>query len=258
MSRADYALITGASSGIGECFARALAARKHNLALVARSEEKLRALADKLRGQHDIRTAALAFDLSVAGAAAALVEKLHADALSVDLLINNAGFGGRGEFWQLPLDRQAEMMRLNVLAVVELTHLLLPPMVAERSGAIINVSSTASFQPVPYTATYAATKAFVTSFSMSLAEEVRPYGIRVVTLCPGGTRTNFFVAGDYRKRNLPGGLQTPEEVVAAALLALDRTGGLVTPRFMNKISVFIQRFLPRGVVARIASRVFRP
>jgi short-subunit dehydrogenase len=258
MSEQTYALITGASSGIGECFARALAARKHNLALVARSKEKLEALAQQLSSQHGVEALALASDLSVPGAAATLAEKLRGEQISVDLLINNAGFGGRGEFWDLPLNRFSEMIRLNVQAVVELTHLMLPPMIERRAGAIINVSSTASFQPVPYTAVYAATKAFVTSFSMSLAEEARPYGIRVVTLCPGGTRTNFFVAGHYRKRTLPGGLQAPEEVVAGALRALDRGGGLVVPRFMNKLSVLVQRLIPRELVARIAARVFRP
>jgi short-subunit dehydrogenase len=258
MSEQTYALITGASSGIGECFAHALASRKHNLVLVARSKEKLEALAQQLSSQHGVRAVALTFDMSVPIAAASLAEKLGGEQISVDLLINNAGFGGRGELWDLPLDRLSEMMRLNVQAVVELTHLLLPAMIERRAGAMINVSSTASFQPVPYTAVYAATKAFVTSFSMSLAEEVRPYGIRVVTLCPGGTRTNFFVAGNYRKRTLPGGLQAPEEVVAAALAALDRGGGLVVPRLMNKLSVLVQRLIPRRAVARIAAGLFRP
>ena len=259
MSPSGYALITGASSGIGECFARALAARKRNLVLVARSKDKLLALAEELRDKHGIETVAPDFDLSVPGAPAALVEALRTERLSVELLINNAGFGGRGEFWTLPLDRQSEMLRLNVLGVVELTHLLLPAMIEHRSGAVINVSSTASFQPVAYTSTYAATKAFVTSFSMAIAEEVRPYGIKVVTLCPGGTRTNFFSVGEYRRgSSLPGGLQAPEAVVAEALKALDRQGGLVVPRFLNKISVFFQRFIPRSAVAKIAARLFRP
>lgn len=258
MNPGAYSLITGASSGIGECFARALAARKNNLALVARSQDKLSALARDLGARHGIQAVPLIFDLSLPGAPTALARKLREEQIAVDLLINNAGFGARGEFWRLPLDRQQEMVRLNVLAVAELTHLLLPAMAERREGAIINVSSTAGFQAVPYTTVYAATKAFVTSFSMSLAEEARPYGIKVVTLCPGGTRTNFFVAGDYRKRNLPGGLQAPEEVVAAALQALDHNGGLVVPRFMNKLSVFVQRLVPRSVVTRLAARVFRP
>ncbi|MGE5325864.1 MAG: SDR family NAD(P)-dependent oxidoreductase [Deltaproteobacteria bacterium] len=258
MAELNYALITGASSGIGECFARALAARKHNLVLVARSKDKLEALAEELSAKHRLRAAAFAADLSRPGAASALAERLAAKKLPVDLLVNNAGFGARGEFWHLSLERMQEMMQLNVLTLVELTHRLIPAMIANKSGAVINVSSTASFQPVPYTTIYGATKAFVTSFSMALAEELRPHGIRVVTLCPGGTRTNFFVASDYKKRTLPGGLQAPEEVVEEALRALDRSGGLVIPRFTNKMSIFSQRLVPRRTVARIAARLFGP
>jgi uncharacterized protein len=253
-----YALITGASSGIGECFARALATRKHNLVLVARSKDKLDALAAEFRSKHGVEAVALDADLSKPGAASALAERLASDQLSVNLLVNNAGFGARGEFWDLQLERFQEMLQLNVLTLVELTRHLLPAMVANKSGGIINVSSTASFQPVPYTTVYGATKAFVTSFSMAVAEELRAYGIKVVTLCPGGTKTNFFVAGDYKKRSLPGGLQAPEEVVGEALRAFDRSGGLVIPRFMNKMSIFSQRLVPRSTVARITAKLFRP
>lgn len=257
MPQTNYALITGASSGIGECFARALAARGHNLLLVARSVDKLEARARELRAAHSIQAEPLAFDLSARGAAAELVKTLRERQLPVGLLVNNAGFGGREEFWNLSLARQSAMISLNVLAIVELTHLLLPPMLEARRGGIINVSSTASFQPLPYTTTYAATKAFVTSFSLGLAEEVRPYGVTVVTLCPGGTRTNFFAASHYGRPKIPGGLQPPEEVVEAALGALDRGGGLVIPRLLNQLAVFSQRFMPRSWVARAAARVFR-
>src|SRR5213082_3580919 len=183
-----YALITGASSGIGEQFARALAARGHNLVLVARSREKLQSLAAELARVNGILAEALPFDLSAAGAADQLARALGERGHEIDLLVNNAGFGARGEFWQLPLDRQSEMLRLNIHAAMELTHRLLPAMIAKRHGAIINV---------PSTTTYAATKAFVTSFSLGLAEELRAYGIAVVTLCPGGTRTNFFEKSQY-------------------------------------------------------------
>lgn len=253
----DYALITGASSGIGECFARALAARKHKLVLVARSKAKLDALATELRAAHAILAQPLDFDLSRPGAAAHLARDLRERQLKIDLLVNNAGFGARGKFWELPLERQAEMLRLNVQALVELTHLLLPAMVEQRRGGIINVSSTASFQPVPYTTTYGATKAFVTSYSLGLAEELRPYGVAVVTLCPGGTRTNFFAASQYGEWKSPGGHQAPAKVVEAALKALDRGGGLVVPRLINKFGVFSQRFVPRSLVAKIAARMFR-
>jgi uncharacterized protein len=257
MAQQDCALITGASSGIGECFARALAARGRNSVLVARSEEKLESLAAELHARHGIAAEAIPLDLAEAGSAGRLAEILGNRQFKIDLLVNNAGFGARGRFWELPRDRQSEMIRSNVLTLAELTHLLLPAMVAEGRGAIINVSSTSSFQPIPYTATYAATKAFVTSFSEGLREELRRYGITVVTLCPGGTQTDFFRASGYGRPKLPGGIQPPEEVVEAALRALDRKGGLVVPRFLNKLGVFVQRFAPRGLVVKITARMFR-
>lgn len=257
MPQSHYALITGASSGIGECFARALAARGRSLVLVARSSGQLESLAAELRAGYGIAAEPITLDLGKPGAAGRLAETLRQRGLRIDLLVNNAGFGARGRFWELPLQRQSEMIRLNVGALAELTHLLLPPMVEARRGVVINVSSTSSFQPIPYTATYAATKAFVTSFSQALREELRPFGITVVTLCPGGTQTNFFRASGYGRPKLPGGIQPPEEVVAAALEALDSRGGLVVPRLLNRLGVFTQRFLPRSLVLKIAGHIFR-
>jgi hypothetical protein len=176
----------------------------------------------------------------------------------VDLLVNNAGFGAHGEFWKLPLDRQSEMLRLNIVTLTELTRLLLPAMVAQRSGGIINISSTAGFQPIPYTSVYAATKAYVTSFSMALAEEVCGYGVKVLALCPGGTATNFFDAGRFSKREFPGGLQSPEKVVQVGLRALDRGLSLAVTRFINRLMIFVQRLAPRRLVARQAGEMFRP
>jgi short-subunit dehydrogenase len=257
MTQPDYSLITGASSGIGECFARALAARGRNLVLVARSKEKLESLAAELSAAHGIAAQPMVFDLADSGAAGRLAEALRERQLKIDLLVNNAGFGGRGRFWELPLERQSEMIRLNVLALTELTYLLLPEMLKEGRGAIINVSSTSSFQPIPFTATYAASKAFVTSFSEALREELRRSGIIVVTLCPGGTQTNFFRASGYGRPKLPGGIQPPEEVVVAALKALESGGGLVVPRLLNKLGVAVQRIAPRSLVVRITARMFR-
>jgi short-subunit dehydrogenase len=257
MNQPRYALVTGASSGIGECFARALGARKWNLVLVARTEEKLSALANELGSAYGIQAAPLAVDLSAPGATGRLVATLRERQLEIGLLVNNAGFGARGRFDKLSLDRQSEMLRLNVHTLMELTYALLPPMVEKKKGALINVSSTASFQPVPFTAVYAASKAFVTTFSMSLAEELRPYGIIVVTLCPGGTQTNFFAASHYGTRKLPGGLQDPGQVVAKALKALDRGGGLVVPRLLNKFFLEIQRVLPRSWVPGFSAKIFR-
>jgi len=253
-----FALITGASSGIGACFARALASRGRNLVLVARSEDKLAALASEITARHARRVEVIAQDLSQEGAAGPLVAALQERGITVDLLVNNAGFGAQGEFWKLPLDRQVEMLRLNIVALTELTHLLLPAMVERRAGAIINISSTASFQPVAYTTAYAASKAYVTSFSMGLAEELRAYGVKVLALCPGGTATNFFDAGEFTRREFPGGLQSPEAVVEAGLRALDRGRTLAVTRWLNGLMVFAQRLAPRQFVARQAADMFRP
>jgi hypothetical protein len=131
-------------------------------------------------------------------------------------------------------------------------------MIERRAGGIINISSTASFQPVPYTSVYAATKAYVTSFSMGLAEEVEEYGVKVLALCPGGTATNFFDAGEFSKRDFPGGLQSPEEVVEAGLRAFDRGRSLAVARFIDRLTVFALRLVPRRLVARQAGEMFRP
>ena len=258
MTETAYALVTGASSGIGECFARALAARKRNLVLVARSEDRLRDLAAELRQRHGIQAEPIGADLALPGAAAALVAQLEERRLAVDLLVNNAGFGAQGEFAQLPLERQSRMLAVNIQAVVELTHFLIRPMIERGRGGVINVGSTASFQPVPYITVYAATKAFVSSFSQALAEEVRSHGITVVTLCPGGTRTNFLEVAGYTRSKLLGKLQAPEEVVEVGLRKLDQGGGLVVSRWVNKLGVFVQRLLPRKLPIRMAGEIFKP
>jgi short-subunit dehydrogenase len=254
----DFALITGASSGIGACFVHALAARGRNLVLVARSRDKLEALAGEIRGKHAIRIEVVALDLTVDGAPRSLAATLQERAVSVDLLVNNAGFGAQGEFWKLPLDRQTQMLGLNIVALTELTHLMLPAMIARRRGGIINVSSTAGFQPVPYTSVYGATKAYVTSFSMAIAVEAQAYGIKVLALCPGGTATNFFAASQWAKRDFVGGLQSPEEVVEVGLRAFDRGKSLVISRWRDRLMVFSQRLAPRWLPAQIAANMFRP
>ncbi len=258
MMSLSFALITGASSGIGEAFARALSARRHNLVLVARNEEKLKNLAAELISRDGIRAEVLPADLSLPGAIGNLISFLDAQQIEIELLVNNAGFGAQGELLAVPLERYHQMLNLNVLALMDLTYLLLRPMLARRRGSLINISSTACFQPVPYTAVYAATKAFVTHFSMALAEEVRGTPLTVVTVAPGGTATNFFQAGQYGRRSMPGGLQPAGEVVADALRQLDQGSGLVVPRLLNKATLFFQRFLPRSVVLRVTARLFRP
>ena len=253
-----FALITGASSGIGACFARALAARGRHLVLVARSKDKLEALKSEITARRSLQIEVVEQDLSIEGAAARLVTTLTGRGIVVDLLVNNAGFGAYGRFWKLPLARQAEMLRLNMVTLTELTYLLLPAMVERRAGGIINISSTASIQPVPYMNVYAATKAYVTSFSMGLAEEVREYGVKVLALCPGATDTNFFAAGQIGKINFVGGLQSPEAVVEAALRAFDRGASLTVTRFYNNFVIFAQRFVSRRFAAVQAGKLFRP
>lgn len=253
----EYSLITGASGGIGECFARALAARRQNLALVARSGDKLKALAEELEAQ-GIHIETIALDLTEPDAPVRVYEALVERGVEISLLVNNAGFGGQGRFWDLDLERQTAMVRLNIEVLLELAHLFTPGMVERRKGGIINVSSTASFQPLPYTAVYAATKAFVTSFSASLTEELRPFGVKVVTLCPGPTRTGFFEAGQYKSMKMRVAFQSPEAVVAAALKKLDRGGGLVLSRRIDEVMLLSERLLPRSWLARMTAGIFKP
>src|SRR5256884_1175945 len=237
-------LITGASSGIGEVFARKLAARGHNLLLVARSEEKLVALCNELGRSNNIHAQYVALSLSQTDAPAKLFAEARNRDLEIDLLINNAGFGSMGDFAKLDPARELNMIDLNVHALVELTHRFLQPMRERSSGAIINVASTAGFQPVPYMATYAATKAFVLSFSESLWEENRPYGIEVMALCPGVTDTNFFEAS--RMQRPPARTsQTPDEVVDTALRALKRRKSSVISGWTNFMAVEGERVLAR-------------
>src|SRR3954470_6831663 len=180
--RGRWALVTGASAGIGEAFARELAKRGMNVALAARREDRLRALADEIGTAHRVRTLVLPADLGREGAAEALWTAA-ADAREIHLLVNNAGFGLKGPFAELPLERQAEMVRLNCIALLELSHHALRHMQGRGSG-IVNVASIAGYQPIPLMATYAASKAFVVAFSEALTEEAREHGVRVVVVNP--------------------------------------------------------------------------
>ncbi|HYW72295.1 MAG TPA: SDR family oxidoreductase [Pyrinomonadaceae bacterium] len=249
-------LITGASSGIGEAFARKLAAQGHDLLLVARAEDKLIALCNELGLNHDVRAQYLAIDLTEADAAARLLAETRERYLEIDFLINNAGFGSLGEFAKLDLPRELNMIDLNVRSLVELTYLFLEPMRERGAGSIINVASTAGFQPVPFMATYGATKAFVLSFSEALAEENRPYGVKVLALCPGVTMTGFFAAS--RMRRPPGrASQTPEQVVEVALRALKRGKSSVISGWTNLFMMESQRVLPRSFVLKTMGSIMR-
>jgi short-subunit dehydrogenase len=252
-----YTLITGASSGIGEAFARRLAAEKHNLFLVARTEEKLRALCHELSRKHDISAKSLAVDLIEVDSDFAVFEETQKHDVEVDWLINNAGFGSMGDFAKLDLERELEMIELNITAVVALTHHYLTKMRERRSGTIINVSSAAGFQPLPFFATYAATKAFVTSFTEAIAEENRPYGIKVLALCPGTTDTGFFKASGIEDPMKVKGVQTPEQVVEAALSALKRGRSKVVSGWTNYMVASAVNILPNSLITRVAGKPLR-
>ncbi|HEV7797844.1 MAG TPA: SDR family oxidoreductase [Pyrinomonadaceae bacterium] len=259
MTRPGYALVTGASRGLGRSFARTLAARKQNLVLVARSGEKLEALAHELRALQGIQVENISLDLSQPGAGQHLADDLTRRGLEIDLLVNNAGFGDQGRFLQLSLERQLQAINLQNATVVELTHRLLPAMIERKQGGIITVSSMAGFQPIPFASVYSATKAFLTTFSLALEAEMVRHGVSVVTVCPGRLRVapEDVASGSERKR-FPGGEQAHEVVVNEALRMLDRGGGLVIPGAINKFAAFAERFIPRSKVAKLIKNISKP
>lgn len=251
------ALITGASSGIGRAFARALAERGMSVALVARSEERLRTLATELSQQYGVRAEVIPADLSQEGAARRIQQEVERRDLALDLLVNNAGFGLNGFFETLSPERDHQQVMVDVAAVVDLTHAFVPSMLARSEGAaVINVASTAGFQPIPYMAVYGASKAFVLSFSQALAEEYRTRGLRVLALCPGATETPFFaIAGEAASI---GRRHTPENVVATGLRALERGRSVVIDGGSNALLAQLSRLAPQRLVARIAGRIVHP
>src|SRR5258707_14438351 len=234
MKQDGFALITGASRGLGMAFARALAERHHNLVLVARSSEPLHAFASELRRSHAVSVIAAQADLSCCGAGQSLAEQLSSGGIPIDLLVNNAGFGLRGEFRDLSLPRQLEMLRLNNEAIVELTYSLLPGMLERRQKGIINISSTAGFQPIPFASAYSATKGFLTTFSLALEQGLRDAGVTVVTVCPG--RLRKAQNGEWQQpatRKCAGIYQSPQQVVKEALPVLANGGALAGPAAPN-------------------------
>ena len=252
-----WALITGASAGIGMALARELAAGGTNLVLTARRRDRLAGLAGELSAKHDIRTLVCVADLAQPVGPQQIFAFTEEKNIAIDLLVNNAGFGAYGAFHQVQLDRLIEMTQVNVTAVVHLTHLFLPGMIARRSGDILIVASTAAFQAVPYISTYAATKAFDLLFAEGLAEEVQQYGIRVCALCPGSTETEFFQVAGQRNhtRSAP---ESAEKVACVGLAALAAGKSSVISGFTNWLGAETVRFVPRRTVARIAGGIFRP
>ncbi len=250
-------LITGASGGIGEAFARRLAAEKHNLFLIARTEKRLHELCDELMLEHQITAHYLALDLNDDDADRKVYAEAERHQMEVEWLINNAGFGSMGEFSQMDLERELEMINLNVSVLVALTHRFLHGMRARKSGTIINVASTAGFQPVPFMATYAATKAFVRSFSEAIAEENRPHNITVTALCPGPTDTNFFNVADAKPLQVKG-MQSPEAVVETALKAVKNKKASVISGWTNYAGAVLGTFAPNQLITKTIGNVLRP
>jgi len=245
------AVVTGASAGLGVDFARQLSKQGHRLVLVARRKDRLQALAKELGNAR-----ALAIDLSAKGAAAKLMADLQTKGEVVDLLVNNAGFGLIGRFAKLDADREREMIDLNVGTLTDLCRAVAPGMIERRSGGIINVASTAAFQPGPRMAVYFATKAFVLSLTEALHEELKPHGVKVTCLCPGPTRTEFGDVAGFGGNGLfdKVAMESPD-VVAAGLKGLDRNKAVVVPGFVNKIVASSGRFAPRSVVRKIAGAI---
>ncbi len=245
------ALITGASAGLGVDFARQLSQRGHRLVLAARRKGRLEALAKELGNAR-----AVTIDLSKSGSAAKLLANLEDAGEQVEILVNNAGFGLIGRFAKLDAKRQRQMIDLNVGTLTDLCRAVAPAMIKRKSGGILNVASTAAFQPGPNMAVYFATKAYVLSFSEALHEELKPHGVKVTALCPGPTRTEFGEVAGFGGNGLFDrvAMESPE-VVAAGLNGLDRNRAVVVTGLANKIGAISTRFAPRSVVRKIAGAI---
>lgn len=243
-------LITGASAGLGEEFARQCAARGEAVALAARRRDRLEALAAELPDAH-----VFPIDLAAPDAAASLVNEIEAEGLEVATLINNAGIGAAGRFAALPLERQRQMIDLNVAAMTELCRLVLPGMIERKRGGILNVASTAAFQAGPNMAVYYASKAFVLSLSEALHQEVKGKGVKISCLCPGPVKTEFFEAAGMRGSMYDKLAGDAADVVKAGLAGLDRNKAIVVPGLQNKIGAHATRFLPRAALRRIVAAI---
>jgi uncharacterized protein len=256
--RGKWALITGASAGIGLALAAQLAAGGTNLILTARRRERLETLAESLSKQHGVRIEVFPADLTLPIAPEKLFAFTEKQRIVVDLLVNNAGFGMYGRFDTSNRTRQLAMVQVNIAAVIALTHLYLPRMIEHRRGDILIVSSTAAFQGLPYLATYAATKAFDLLFAEALAEEVRDKGIRVCALCPGPTATEFQVVAKEPRRLYHYATETAAKVARVGLVALARGRSYAISGVGNYLSAHAQRLAPRKFVTRVAAKMLRP
>jgi len=251
-----WALITGASAGIGVAFARELALGGTKLVLTARRKDRLDALAKELAATCKVQTEVFPADLADLNAPEEIFAFTQQKGIEIDLLINNAGFGHYGEFPSVEKQKLLDMVQVNCSAVVNLTHLYLPGMIARRRGDVLILASTASFQAVPYISTYAATKAFDLLFAEGLAEEMKPHGIRVCALCPGSTDSEFHMVSGQEKFKHKA--ETAEKVAHTGLKALAAGKSYVISGLGNYLGAHGERLVPRRFVTRVAAGMFKP
>lgn len=253
-----WAVITGASSGIGAELARVFAGKGYSLVLTARRHERLEALAEQILAVHKVEVEVMALDLEDRDSPEDLYEMLRDRGIRVHTLVNNAGFGLRGSFATLPFERQLAMIDLNVRALTALTRLLLPGMLERGEGGVLNVASTAAFQPGPHMAVYYATKAFVLSLSEALHEEAKPHGVTVTALCPGSTETEFSATADVEySRSVRPSIMSAAEVARIGVEGYEAGKDIVVPGGINQLGALGAKLLPRRIVRRIASRLQR-
>jgi short-subunit dehydrogenase len=254
----SVALITGASAGIGRAFAVGLAARGHDLVLVARDAARLEDLATELKAAHGIAAEVLAADLVTDHGVTRVAERLTAVDHPVDILVNNAGFGTYGRFVELDVAREVQEVELNVVALLRLTHAALGAMEQRRAGAILNIASLAAYQPNPISATYGATKSFVHSFTHAVHEEARGTGVTVMLVCPGYTHTEFHDRAGLGESDMPEFVwQSADTVVTAALRDLDRGRSVSIPGVLNRTAAAFSSAAPAGITRRVAGLVIK-
>jgi hypothetical protein len=251
------ALITGASSGIGLEFAKLFARESHDLALVARSHDKLKNIADELEQTYGVQVKYYTKDLSISSSPEEIFEALQSEGGNIDVLVNNAGFGWRGEFARMELADALEMIQVNITTLTHLTRLLLPGMIERKRGKILNVSSTAAFQPGPMMATYYATKAYVLSFSEALSEELQGTGVTVTAFCPGPTATSFGKRAGFSNKKILGGILSMDSPTVAldGYKGLMKGKPLVVSGWRNWIGTQLVRFIPRPFPAKLVKMV---
>ena len=252
-----YTLITGASSGIGYELAKVFAKQKHNLILVARNSEKLERLSAELEAKYAIKAEVIPADLSLVGAAHQLFYAVQKRGLAVETLVNNAGLGDHGTFLSADLKRQMEMIQVNIVALTELTKLFLPAMTESKSGRILNVASTAAFQPGPLMSVYYATKAYVLFFSEGLAEELKNTGVTVTTLCPGPTTSGFQEAANMKNVALMTTLKLPssEDVAIYGYKALMRGKAVAVHGSVNHLMASTVGLMPRAWARKLVMKL---